>query len=179
MKITIINSERNEKRYTREELEAFVAQLRDGTYRQQYVRDFNKEVCFAAEWVKLNGELKAKSYNDWPSYSPIPYSALWGTTVIRSTSFVHTRCRMAIRRRQPCSTLSASCITSIRHSWVRHWLSTSQLSKPAARQATIHSHSITLQLLPSLYLHSQKTHPSSGLCRRISATTTIPKRFLA
>ena len=63
MKITIINSERNEKRYTREELEAFVAQLRDGTYRQQYVRDFNKEVCFAAEWVKLNGELKAKSYN--------------------------------------------------------------------------------------------------------------------
>ena len=63
MKITIINSERNEKRYTREELEAFVAQLSDGTYRQQYVRDFNKEVCFAAEWVKLNGELKAKSYN--------------------------------------------------------------------------------------------------------------------
>ena len=35
----------------------------DGTYRQQYVRDFNKEVCFAAEWVKLNGELKAKSHN--------------------------------------------------------------------------------------------------------------------
>ena len=63
MKITIINSERNEKRYTREELEEFVAQLRDGTYRQQYARDFNKEVCFAAEWVKLNGELKAKSYN--------------------------------------------------------------------------------------------------------------------
>ena len=31
MKITIINSERNEKRYTREELEEFVAQLRDGT----------------------------------------------------------------------------------------------------------------------------------------------------
>ena len=63
MKITIINFERNEKRYTREELEAFVAQLSDGTYRQQYVRDFNKEVCFATEWVKLNGELKAKSYN--------------------------------------------------------------------------------------------------------------------
>ena len=49
MKITIINSERNEKRYTREELEEFVAQLKDGTYRQQYIRDFNKEVCFAAE----------------------------------------------------------------------------------------------------------------------------------
>ena len=63
MKITIINTERNEKRYTREELEAFVAQLSDGTYRQHYIRDFNKEVCFAAEWVKQNGELKAKSYN--------------------------------------------------------------------------------------------------------------------
>ena len=63
MRITIINTDRNEKRYSREELEEFVAQLRDGTYRQQYVRDFNKEVCFAAEWVKQNGELKAKSYN--------------------------------------------------------------------------------------------------------------------
>ena len=63
MKITIINTERIEKRYTREELEAFVAQLSDGTYRQHDIRDFSKEVCFAAEWVKLNGELKAKSYN--------------------------------------------------------------------------------------------------------------------
>ena len=63
MKITIINTERNEKRYTRVELDEFVTQLRDGTYRQQYIRDFTKEVCFAAEWVKQNGELKAKSNN--------------------------------------------------------------------------------------------------------------------
>ncbi len=63
MRITIINTDRNEKRYTRVELEEFVAQLSDGTYRQQYVCDFNKEVCFAAEWVKQNGELKAKSNN--------------------------------------------------------------------------------------------------------------------
>ena len=63
MKITIINTDRNEKRYTREELDEFVAQLKDGTYRQQYIRDFNKEVCFAAEWVKQNGTLKAKSVN--------------------------------------------------------------------------------------------------------------------
>ncbi len=63
MRITIINTDRNEKRHTRVELEEFVAQLSDGTYRQQYVCDFNKEVCFAAEWVKLNGELKAKSNN--------------------------------------------------------------------------------------------------------------------
>ena len=63
MKITIINNERNEKRYTREELDEFVAQLKDGTYRHHYVRDYNKEVCFAAEWMKQNGELKAKSLN--------------------------------------------------------------------------------------------------------------------
>jgi hypothetical protein len=44
MKITI-NTDRIEKRYTREELKEFVAQLKDGTYRQQYIRDFNKEVC--------------------------------------------------------------------------------------------------------------------------------------
>ncbi len=63
MKITIINNERNEKRYTRMELDEFVAQLQDGTYRQQYVRDYTKEVCFAAEWMKQGGELKTKSLN--------------------------------------------------------------------------------------------------------------------
>ncbi len=63
MKISIINYERNEKRYTREELDEFVAQLKDGSFRQQYASDYNKEVCFAAEWVKQNGELKAKSLN--------------------------------------------------------------------------------------------------------------------
>ena len=64
MKITIINSESKEKRYTREELEEFVAQLQDGTFRQQYAHDYHKEVCFAAEWVKQNGVLKAKSQNN-------------------------------------------------------------------------------------------------------------------
>lgn len=63
MRITIINSDKNEKRYTREELEEFVAQLKDGTYRQQYINDYTKEVCFAAEWTKQSGELKAKSTN--------------------------------------------------------------------------------------------------------------------
>ena len=71
MKITIINTERNEKRYTRVELEEFVAQLSDGTYRQQYIREFNKEVCFAAEWVKQNGELKAPT---------LLYRARWSFT---------------------------------------------------------------------------------------------------
>ena len=63
MKITLINNERNEKRYSRMELDEFVAQLQDGTYRQQYVRDYTKEVCFAAEWMKQGGELKTKSLN--------------------------------------------------------------------------------------------------------------------
>ena len=63
MKITIINTEKSEKRYAREELDAFVCQLHDGTYRQHYIRDFKKEVCFAAEWVKVNGEMKAKALN--------------------------------------------------------------------------------------------------------------------
>lgn len=63
MRITIINLDKNEKRYAREELDEFVAQLKDGTYRQQYISDYSKEVCFAAEWVKQSGMLKAKSYN--------------------------------------------------------------------------------------------------------------------
>ena len=63
MRITIINTERKEKRYTRVDLEEFVAQLKDGTYRHQYIRDFDKEVCFAAEWMKTAGELKAKTVN--------------------------------------------------------------------------------------------------------------------
>ena len=63
MKITIINTEKSEKRYAREKLDAFVYQLHDGTYRQHYIRDFKKEVCFAAEWVKVNGEMKAKALN--------------------------------------------------------------------------------------------------------------------
>ena len=63
MRITIINNERNEKRYTREELDEFVAQLSDGTFRQQYACDYTKDVCFAAEWQKQNGGLTAKSTN--------------------------------------------------------------------------------------------------------------------
>ena len=64
MKITIINGERSEKRYSRVELDEFVSQLKDGTFRQDKgSRDSCKEVCFAAEWVKNNGELKAKAMN--------------------------------------------------------------------------------------------------------------------
>jgi len=44
MKITIINGERTEKRYTRIELEEFVEQLKDGTYRDDHsMRDARKE----------------------------------------------------------------------------------------------------------------------------------------
>ena len=64
MKITIINSERKEKRFVRLELADFVGQLKDGTFRQEdSARDNRKEVCFAAEWRKHQGELKAVSDN--------------------------------------------------------------------------------------------------------------------
>jgi len=64
MKITIINGERTEKRYTRIELEEFVEQLKDGTYRDDHsMRDARKEVCFAAEWQKHQGELKVRQGN--------------------------------------------------------------------------------------------------------------------
>ena len=64
MKITIINGERMEKRYTRVELDEFVAQLREGTYRQENAsRDSRKEVCFAAEWMKQQGELRVRHDN--------------------------------------------------------------------------------------------------------------------
>ena len=63
MKVTIINHVREEKRYSRIGLNEFINQLRDGTFRQHYVRDYKKDVCFAAEWVKNNGELKAATLN--------------------------------------------------------------------------------------------------------------------
>lgn len=63
MRITIINLERNDRRYSRMELETFVGQLQDGTFRQEEWLPVNKEVCFAAEWQKTNGELKTKSIN--------------------------------------------------------------------------------------------------------------------
>ena len=61
MRITIINTERNDRKYSRVELDEFVRQLADGTYHNRYPFDCDKEVCFAAEWVKRDGELKAKS----------------------------------------------------------------------------------------------------------------------
>lgn len=63
MKITIINLKRNEKKYMRVELDEFVEQLRNGTYRHDYIRDFDKEVCFAAQWQKWEGQLKVKDIN--------------------------------------------------------------------------------------------------------------------
>jgi len=63
MKVTIVNRTKEEKKYTRVELDEFVNQLKDGTYHHHYIRDFSKDVCFAAEWQKQNGELKAKAYN--------------------------------------------------------------------------------------------------------------------
>ena len=63
MKITVINKERNEKRYTRVDLDEFVEQLKNGTYRQKYVNDYEKEVCFAAQWHKWQGAEVIKETN--------------------------------------------------------------------------------------------------------------------
>ena len=97
MKITIINSERKEKRYTRMELDEFVGQLSEGTLRPASYHAPMKEVCFAAEWQKLNGELKTKEVNClvllslenlrvWPPSNPTPCSASSATTATHSTS---------------------------------------------------------------------------------------------
>ena len=61
MRITIINNERNEKRYSREELDQFVTRLKDGIYRQRYASDYMKDVCFAAEWQKMNVQTLTKA----------------------------------------------------------------------------------------------------------------------
>ena len=62
MKITIINAKRSIMRYTRMELDKFVTQLKDGTFRQHDTRA-QKEVCFAAGWQKHNGELNTTHFN--------------------------------------------------------------------------------------------------------------------
>ena len=63
MKITIIKTERKEKRYARVELEEFCRQLTDGTYHYANLQEAEKQVCFAAEWQKQNGELQLKNDN--------------------------------------------------------------------------------------------------------------------
>ncbi len=45
------------------ELDEFVRLLTEGGYLPATFREPPKEVCFAAEWQKLNGELKAKEVN--------------------------------------------------------------------------------------------------------------------
>ena len=57
MKITIVNHERNIKRYTRVDLDEFVAQLADGTYAPAGYHEPTRDVCFAAE-VGLSGEIR-------------------------------------------------------------------------------------------------------------------------
>ena len=63
MKITVINNERNNKTYTHVELDEFVCRLKDGAYRQKYVKDYEKDVCFAAHWLKWQGEVRVKEIN--------------------------------------------------------------------------------------------------------------------
>ena len=61
MKITIVNHERNIKRYTRVDLDEFVAQLADGTYAPAGYHEPTRDVCFAAEWLKTDGQPKVNA----------------------------------------------------------------------------------------------------------------------
>ena len=63
MNITIINTSRKEKRYTRVSIEQFVEQLKDRTSPHNFVTDFDKEVCFAAEWLKRGGTAELRQRN--------------------------------------------------------------------------------------------------------------------
>ena len=63
MKITIVKTERKEKRYTRVDMDEFVRLLSEGGYLPSTNREPLREVCFAAEWQKQNGEVKASEVN--------------------------------------------------------------------------------------------------------------------
>lgn len=63
MRITIISQNKKEKNYSRIELEDFVAKLREGAYQNQYMISVDKEVCFAAQWQKWEGQLRARELN--------------------------------------------------------------------------------------------------------------------
>ena len=191
MRITIINTERSEKRYTRVELDEFVAQLKDGTYRQENTtRDTRKEVCFAAEWLKLNGELKAKNDN---------HLVLLSLENLRDLATVREYKDLANRQLYTllcfigddghslpssadipdcCLTPIVNSITSIPRSWVRRWLTMSRRSLPAARSAMTHS-PITAPRHSSLpRRRNLRTSPNTVSHRKTSATTTTPRKSL-
>ena len=64
MKITIITNEKKTQKCSRVELDDFVGQLSDGTFRTKYVLDNHRQVRFAAEWQKKEGELRVVSVNN-------------------------------------------------------------------------------------------------------------------
>ena len=61
--VTILNSGKGEPTFSRVELDEFVRRLGNGTYRQTFVSEFKKEVCFAAVWQKQSGKLNMKCKN--------------------------------------------------------------------------------------------------------------------
>ncbi len=63
MNITIINSQRKEKRYTRMELERFVDMVKDDTAPHNFIEDYRKEVCFAGVWMKRGGTVELRERN--------------------------------------------------------------------------------------------------------------------
>ena len=63
LNVTIFNSGKGEPTFSRVELDEFVRRLGNGTYRQTYVSEFKKEVCFAAVWQKQGGKPSMKCIN--------------------------------------------------------------------------------------------------------------------
>lgn len=191
MRITIINTERSEKRYTRVELDEFVAQLKDGTYRQENTtRDTRKEVCFAAEWLKLNGELKAKNDNHLVLLSlenlrdlatVREYKELANRQLYTLLCFIgddghslHIVCRYTGLLLNAYRKLHYIYSTQLG----TQGLTMSRRSLPAARSAMTHS-PITAPRHSSLpRRRNLRRSPNTVSHRKTSATTTTPRKSL-
>ncbi len=63
MNITLINIKRREKRYARLSLEQFVERMQDGDSRHSFAEDLDRQVCFAAEWMKRDGTPELRQRN--------------------------------------------------------------------------------------------------------------------
>ena len=63
MNITLINVKRREKRYTRMPLEQLVERMQDDDSRRSFAEDLDRQVCFAAEWMKRDGAPELRQRN--------------------------------------------------------------------------------------------------------------------
>ena len=63
MNITLINVKRKEKSYTRMTIDQLVERMQDSDSRHSFTKDLDREVCFAAEWMKRDGTLELRQRN--------------------------------------------------------------------------------------------------------------------